>query len=42
MTVARSIDPDVFCTVEDVRSTNLYAYRGAVPATGWRAVFKRK
>jgi uncharacterized protein YebE (UPF0316 family) len=42
MAVAHSIDPEVFCTVEDIRSTNLYAYHGAVPATGWRAVFKRK
>jgi len=40
--VAYSIDPEVFCTIEDVRSTNLSAYRSALPPTGWRAVFKRK
>jgi len=40
--VAHSIDPEVFCTVEDVRATNLISYRSAVPPTGWRAVFKRK
>ncbi len=40
--VARNIDPDVFATVEDVRSANLHNYRGAVPPTGWRAILKRK
>jgi len=40
--VARSIDPEVFCTVEDVRATSLSNYRRALPPTGWRAVLKRK
>ncbi len=40
--VARNIDPDVFVTVEDVRSANLHNYRSAVPPTGWRAILKRK
>jgi len=39
---AQGIDPDVFCTVEDVRSTSLYNYRSPVPPTGWRAKFKKK
>ena len=39
---ACSIDPDVFCTVEDIRSTSLSAYRNGLPATGWRVLFKRK
>ncbi|NLX13274.1 MAG: DUF2179 domain-containing protein [Phycisphaerales bacterium] len=38
MKVARNIDPDVFVTVEDVRSANLHNYRGSVPPTGWRAI----
>jgi len=40
--VAQSIDPDVCCTVEDVRSTNIHTYRGAVAPSGWRAILKRK
>jgi len=40
--VAEQIDPDVFVTVEDARSTTFRDYRTAVPATGWRAIMKRK
>ncbi|UCD29569.1 MAG: DUF2179 domain-containing protein [Planctomycetota bacterium] len=40
--VAQSIDPEVFSTVEDIRSTNLHDYRSPVPPTGWRSIFKRK
>ncbi len=39
---ARSVDTEVFCTVEDIRSANVHVYRGAVPPTGWRAILKRK
>ncbi len=41
--VAQSIDPDVVCTVEDVRSAYLHQQLYEYPtATGWRTVFKRK
>ncbi len=39
---AARIDPEVSCTVEDVRSTNLQTYRRALPPTGWRGILKRK
>lgn len=39
--VAQGIDPEVFTTVEDVRSTSFHNYRGAVPATGWRGLMKK-
>jgi len=40
--VACGIDPDVVCTIEDVRASNAHTYRGVVPPTGWRAILKRK
>jgi len=40
--IAKGIDPDVFMTIEDIRSTNFHVYRSAVPPTGWRAILKRK
>ena len=40
--VAAGIDPDVFTTVEDVRSTTFHDHRTSIPMTGWRALMKRK
>ncbi len=40
--VAAGIDPAMYSTVEDVRATNLHTYRSPLPATGWRAILKRK
>jgi len=42
VSVAKGVDPEVFMTVEDIRSSNLHLYRSAIPPTGWRAVLKRK
>ncbi len=39
---AKTVDPEVFTTIEDIRGANLHIYRGAVPPTGWRAILKRK
>jgi uncharacterized protein YebE (UPF0316 family) len=39
--VAEGIDPDVFTTVEDVRSASFRDYRMVVSATGWRAIMKK-
>lgn len=40
--VARVVDPDAFCTVEDVRTADVHTARPAVPPTGWRAILKKK
>lgn len=42
MRIARSIDPEVFTAVEDVRHTSLTRQIGPYPTTGWRAVVKKK
>jgi uncharacterized protein YebE (UPF0316 family) len=39
--VAEQIDPEVFTTVQDIRSTSFRDYRG-MPVTGWRAIMKKK
>lgn len=40
--IARSIDPDVFTAVEDVRHTSLRRHLGPHPSTGWRSIIKKK
>lgn len=41
--LARQIDPDVLCTIEDLRSTDLRPTLGVGgPPTGWRAIIKKK
>lgn len=40
--VARVIDPDVFCTVEDIRASSAQMQRAATAATGWRSILKKK
>lgn len=42
MNVARRIDPNVFCTVNDVRTTDVQVYRDLPRYGGWRSVLKRK
>lgn len=40
--VAQSIDADVFCTVEDVRSSKVKVYRDEPHRSGWRGLLNRK
>lgn len=42
MQVARQVDPDVFPTVEDVRSADPRIYRDSMPRWRWPAILKRK
>jgi len=40
--IARAVDHEVITVVEDVRGTSLARHPTAVPATGWRALVKKK
>lgn len=40
--MAKSVDPEVFVSVEDVRHSSLARQIGSYPRTGWRAVLKLK
>jgi uncharacterized protein YebE (UPF0316 family) len=42
MRVALAVDSDVFVTVEDCRQTTLSEGPATAPATGWRALLKKK
>ena len=40
--IARAVDLEVITVVEDVRDTSLARHLMDVPATGWRALVKKK
>jgi len=40
--IARSVDPQVFTAVEDIRHTSLSRQLGPYPSTGWREILKKK
>ena len=40
--LAKGIDPSVFTMTEDIRSSNPEIHRTMMPATGWRAILKKK
>jgi uncharacterized protein YebE (UPF0316 family) len=40
--VAESIDSDVFCTVEDVKSSEVHIHRDGIRRTSWRGLLNRK
>ena len=40
--IARAVDHEVIAVVEDIRNTSLARHLTDVPATGWRALVKKK
>ncbi|MDM8007246.1 MAG: DUF2179 domain-containing protein [Phycisphaerae bacterium] len=40
--VAESIDPEVFCTFDDVKSSDVRVYRDPAPRAGWWRLLDRK